>query len=375
MFQPISKPKMNVGNSNRSNLFFKPLIQTKLSVNEPGDTHEQEADAMADKVMRISDINDKAFFSPPLVVQRKCAACEDEEKLQRKENADKTTVSEQTENYANNLSGGKSLENEEKHFFESKMGYDFSNVKIHTDSAANESAKNISALAYTHGNNIVFGSGTYQPNTDAGKKIMAHELTHVVQQGNGTVNSKVQRLSASRISFSQGTCGQRSVKFGFTLSNAASDDGYLVQQIDVHEIKSNSCPAISGPPAPIITFWEAFPVSKGATTHTLHSSIGYSDESGYPSNANSNGTSASYGEIKFFLKSTTGDLGGFSTAPATTGNGWGPGMVPRSGIVPSTASQPSWWTNSPAEGPVTRNAISQWDCCSTPNTSTVTANP
>lgn len=75
---------------------------------------------------------------------------------------------------------------ETKQFFEPKFGYDFSNVKVHIDSVAAKSAQSVNALAYTTGNNIVFDSGQYAPQTDTGKKLLAHELTHVVQQGGDT---------------------------------------------------------------------------------------------------------------------------------------------------------------------------------------------
>ncbi len=98
-------------------------------------------------------------------------------------------VTESTENYLNNLSGGEPLSKQEKNFFEPRIDSDFSEVKIHNDSAANESAKNLNALAYTQGNDIVFGSNQYQPETDEGKKLLAHELTHVMQQ-NGSIQRK-----------------------------------------------------------------------------------------------------------------------------------------------------------------------------------------
>jgi hypothetical protein len=160
-------------------LFFQP----KLSINQPNDIYEQEANAMADKVTYTSS-SMSTFFSPSFV-QRKCAECEEEEKtMQRRESSNDmiTSLSLQAENYISSLSGSKALSKEERTFFESKMGYDFSNVRIHNDSSAHQSAKNINALAYTHENNIVFGQGQYQPNTDEGKKLLAHELTHVVQQ-------------------------------------------------------------------------------------------------------------------------------------------------------------------------------------------------
>ncbi|HEX5153069.1 MAG TPA: DUF4157 domain-containing protein [Parafilimonas sp.] len=100
-----------------------------------------------------------------------------------------TEVPAETENYLNNLSGGEPLGKKEKTFFEPRIDSDFSDVRIHNDSAANASAKSLNALAYTQGNNIVFGAGQYQPETDDGKKLIAHELTHVVQQ-NGAVQRK-----------------------------------------------------------------------------------------------------------------------------------------------------------------------------------------
>ncbi|HEY2726318.1 MAG TPA: DUF4157 domain-containing protein, partial [Parafilimonas sp.] len=93
-----------------------------------------------------------------------------------------TELNDTTENYITALSGGQPLNDEEKDFFEPKIEADLSGVRIHTDSAANESAKSLNALAYTQGNNIVFGSGQYDPETDEGTKLLAHELTHVVQQ-------------------------------------------------------------------------------------------------------------------------------------------------------------------------------------------------
>ena len=121
--------------------------------------------------------------------------------MQRKESDNNAMASSaQTENYISSLSGGDPLSNKEKTFFESGMGYDFSNVRIHTDNNANESAKNINALAYTHGNDIVFNSGQYQPNTAEGKKLLAHELTHVVQQKNADTVYRKTYLQEENIS-------------------------------------------------------------------------------------------------------------------------------------------------------------------------------
>lgn len=68
---------------------------------------------------------------------------------------------------------------------ESKFGHDFSRVRIHEDHQASESARAVDALAYTVGNNVVFGAGLFQPASSEGRQLLAHELTHVVQQGAG----------------------------------------------------------------------------------------------------------------------------------------------------------------------------------------------
>ena len=179
----------------KTNSVSIPFFQPKLSINQPNDIYEQEADAVADKVMRMSDNESisPGFFRPGISsIRRKCEHCEEEEKLQRKEPfPDEMNVSAQAENYINSLDGkGRSLSNNEKNFFEPRFGYDFSNVKIHMGTEANESANGLNALAYTHNNNIVFGRNQYYLNTDAGKRLMAHELTHVVQNKRG-VNNQV----------------------------------------------------------------------------------------------------------------------------------------------------------------------------------------
>jgi hypothetical protein len=166
----------------------KAFFQPKLAINQPDDVYEPEADAMADHVMRMSDAtaNNKSFFTPSISsIQRKCAHCEEEDKkMQRKEDGNGSPdASAHVEDYVNSLSGnGNPMNEDEKSFFESRMGYDFSGVRLHTDSAAAKSAQSINALAYTTGNNIVFNHEQYAPDTDSGKRLLGHELTHVVQQ-------------------------------------------------------------------------------------------------------------------------------------------------------------------------------------------------
>jgi hypothetical protein len=85
-------------------------------------------------------------------------------------------------------SGGAPLDTGVREDMESRFGQDFGDVRVHTDGAAHESAKSVNAQAYTVGSDIVFQRDTYDPSSDAGKHMIAHELTHVVQQRNGPVD-------------------------------------------------------------------------------------------------------------------------------------------------------------------------------------------
>ncbi|RPI19303.1 MAG: DUF4157 domain-containing protein [Ignavibacteriae bacterium] len=175
-----------------SNPYF---FQPKLQVNQPNDIYEQEADLMADKVMRMTDKdvnNQNTFFKPSgNSIQRKCNLCKEEkEKLQRKESgSSESTTAPQIVHDVLSSSSGKSLDSSTRSFFEPRFGYNFSNVKVHTGSEAAKSAQSINALAYTSGNNIVFGDRQYAPETNTGKKLIAHELTHVLQQNKVVVNA------------------------------------------------------------------------------------------------------------------------------------------------------------------------------------------
>lgn len=193
-YQYPAKSPGNVLDKTNSLLFFKPIIQPKLIINNPNDVYEQEADAAADKIMSM-----KAASVQPAALtqlQRKCAHCEEEEKkAQRKEiNGKETAADSSLENYIGGLkSSGQSLPGEVRSFYEPRFNYDFSNVKIHTDSVAAKSAQSINALAYTSGNNIVFNTGQYAPGTDGGKRLLSHELTHVVQQNTHQLSRSIMR--------------------------------------------------------------------------------------------------------------------------------------------------------------------------------------
>lgn len=185
-----TKQILDTGFPERTNKKNSTFFQPKLTVNQPNDVYEQEADAMADRVMRMvmPGYNGNTFFKPAADgIQRKCQHCENEEKVSRKEGSDSEVHGGyQLDNYVGSLnSSGQAMPESSRQFFEPRFGRDFSTVRIHTGSEAAKSAQSINALAYTAGNNIVFNSGQYSPESNSGKRLIAHELTHVVQQGKG----------------------------------------------------------------------------------------------------------------------------------------------------------------------------------------------
>ena|GEM_PF-4261898 len=158
-------------------------IQAKLTVGAADDPLEREADEMADKVMRMKMPEPINFLKSDNSINRKCAHCEEEEKeVSRKESGNESSFSAPSIVNDALSSGGKSMDAETRSFMESRFSYDFGNVKIHDDGLAAKSASSINALAYTSGNDVVFNSGQYNTNSDSGKRLLAHELTHVVQQ-------------------------------------------------------------------------------------------------------------------------------------------------------------------------------------------------
>jgi hypothetical protein len=162
-------------------------VQTKLKVSEPGDQYEREADRVADRVMRIQAPPQPSadVSNTPVKVQRKCEACEceDEEVLRRKPVAgDPVPGSAATASGPSILSVGQPMDAATRNFFEPRFGRNLSGVRIHTDTHAARSAKAFDARAYTYGRNIVFDKHEYQPGTDSGRRLLAHELAHVAQQ-------------------------------------------------------------------------------------------------------------------------------------------------------------------------------------------------
>ena len=184
----------------------KPVVQPKLTINEPGDIYEQEADAMADKIMRMSS-NEAVKPVTGLIgisLQRKCAHCEEEEK-RRKPVMRKTesgyggmlASSSLVSSLNASKGGGSLLPQGTRSFMENAFSTDFSSVRIHTDGQASEMSKEINAKAFTYGTDIYFDYGQYSSNTEDGKKLLAHELTHTLQQSAGLNRTLLQRTPSA----------------------------------------------------------------------------------------------------------------------------------------------------------------------------------
>lgn len=337
-------------------------LQTKLTIGAVNDPLEREADAAADRVMRMADPAISPGSATPRL-SRKCETCEDKEQsVHRKEVGADTAVDTAPPVVEDVLRGsGQPLDQATHEFMSGRFGNDFSDVRTHTGEQAAQSAAAVGARAYTVGSDVVFGAGQYDPVGNAGRHLLAHELAHVVQQGEG--RSHIQRLTITQHALTKGTCDERNVQWIFSLDKPAPEDGYIVQQVDRSEFVA-TCPNLAiGPPGPLPIFWEAWFVKKGDKLDWTTVRDKWTDGSTRSARPSTNGRYFAGGTVKFFTKSITGDLGDFNKAPADPKSTWGPGKVPISGALPSTPSEPSWWSGTPTEGPAQRSVDSVWNCC------------
>ena len=155
-----------------------PNVQAKLEIGEVGDKYEQEADRVASQV--VSQINNP--------VQKKLQRLSESKVIQRKEAIAGGTASADLESSIQSARGsGQSLDANLQQSMGQAMGADFSGVKVHTDSQSDQLNKSIQAKAFTTGQDVFFRQGAYEPSSRGGQELIAHELTHVVQQNGGAV--------------------------------------------------------------------------------------------------------------------------------------------------------------------------------------------
>jgi hypothetical protein len=278
------------------------MIQSKLTIGQPGDKYEQEADRVAEQVIRMPNpqskpgevVSNRTQISR---IQRLCPECEkevrrqpveeeeeplqrqpleeeeelqmqpveEEEELQRqageeeeeetlaaKEISGRTpTVTPKVQANLNTMRGdGKPLPASVRAFFEPRFGQDFSAVRIHTDARAAETAQAVNSKAFTVGRNVVFATGQYSPDTSEGKRLLAHELTHVIQQNkkfprgseNALRSGEKQQIMTSlpniEIPPHRLPCLQRSIKFqaGKVFENVNLAKAIVERSLDIEMV-------------------------------------------------------------------------------------------------------------------------------------------
>ena len=201
--QPLKSPadrilflQRTIGNQAVQRLIKSGTLQAKLRIGQPGDRYEQEADRVADAVMRM----------PEPGVQRQ-EEPEEEEMLQAKATSGRISeVNSNLESHIQSFKGdGQPLPESARAYFEPRFGHDLSQVRVHADTRAAESAKAVQAQAYTFGRDIVFEVGQYAPHSETGRRLLAHELTHTFQQG---------AAASMPLALAQGRIGQQEAEKG-----------------------------------------------------------------------------------------------------------------------------------------------------------------
>jgi hypothetical protein len=189
---------------------FFDAIQPKLKVHPSNDVYEKEADAAAERVVQdmhhtptvqrqekaveglqtkplaesLTPVQTKRAFDSPTPLELNNADNENERPLQTKADGETESASSALESQLQSSKGqGSPLPEQTKSSMESGFGADFSGVNVHTGSQAADMNKQLGAKAFTHGGDIYFNEGEYQPGTTSGDQLLAHELTHTVQQG------------------------------------------------------------------------------------------------------------------------------------------------------------------------------------------------
>jgi Domain of unknown function (DUF4157) len=224
-------------------------IQAKLTIGQPGDKYEQEADSVADRVMAMSEPaqvqreeleEDEEELSKPLagtispLLQRDDSPQEEEEDLQMKE-ASTPNSQLPTDSLEDRLSGSKGggspLSDDVRSFMEPRFGADFSGVRVHTGSDAVQMNQDVNAQAFAHGQDVYFGAGK-APGKDA---LTAHELTHVVQQ-TGMEQAKIAKVGDRHIQVQHkcDVCEQQNTKTFQTqesYSETSFDSKDLLQRV------------------------------------------------------------------------------------------------------------------------------------------------
>lgn len=161
------------------------IIQTKLSVSKPADPLEKEADRTAERVMRMpaDQVQRPAAATAGAGRPQVLRAADAGRQLLRFGEGTPTVAADARSEIQHATTGGQALTPQMRTFMEPRLGADLGDVRVHADESAHSLSNHLSARAFTYRNHIFFGRDQYQPGSDAGRQLLAHELTHTIQQG------------------------------------------------------------------------------------------------------------------------------------------------------------------------------------------------
>jgi len=237
-------------------------VQARLDVGQP-EQDEQQAERIADRVMRMPasgrSIDCGAGTSAASEAQQIGGAFTPYLNSQTKTEAESSSPLEAALGHGRGR--GAPLPDEARAFFEPRFGYDFEHVRIHADSEAAAAARQLGAQAFTHGADLYFGTARYQPHSAGGRRLLAHELAHVVQQGEASSGrSAIQRFPDASTTYrvqSGDSLQGLAAKFGVSVTElvAANSDkvrtwktstGKEIKGFDANELIVIPKPAESG---------------------------------------------------------------------------------------------------------------------------------
>lgn len=207
------KENFFTGAAKSSDPFFGPsTVQPKLNIGDPDDQYEREADYVADAVMNSpttqiqrqkleeEEEDELQMKERKPEIQRKCEECKKEETVHRKTNPSGQIQNPNTQNLSSKLKSssgrGSRLPENTQLEMETKMGANFDGVSIHTGSDAARMNQQLGARAFAYGSDIYFNRGEYNPTSSKGKHLLAHELTHVVQQDGASLHKGAQPVES-----------------------------------------------------------------------------------------------------------------------------------------------------------------------------------
>lgn len=227
---PIIRLQRTLGNQAVARMLNSQKVQSSMTFGEPDDRYEPEADCVSEQLMRMTSAKPEDAFSLNRAASRSTVniTCDDcEEKIRRTtespgqleeenfEEEDRTirakeftgrspTVSLETDGWIRGLHGrGQPLPRKIRDSMGLRFGHDFDGVQVHSYRDAALKARSLGARAFTYGQDIVFDSGQYAPHTGAGQRLLAHELTHVVQQG----GAPARKVPGKEVGFHGATLG------------------------------------------------------------------------------------------------------------------------------------------------------------------------